>query len=210
MIIGWDISTSIIGVSFFTDDGKYVSSDHLDLRKISCPSNVEDLVDKSFAAEEWIDGIAERLSSEGHKDNDHYIEDRLGNFSFGKSMIQVLMKLAAFNSTVSYLIYRCFHMKECGGNMVHIHPSTVKAIMKKEGLVIPKGGDKKQLTLDFVVAKEPNFVVDKNRNDNPQPWNFDRADSYVIARAGYLRRYLSLNGPRKKTGAAEAGPQAAG
>lgn len=201
MIFGWDISTSIIGVTVLADDGSFVESSHLDLRK-----SEKDMLGKAEETELWVNGVVGKFASPSSSFV-HFVEDRLGSFSAGRTMLQVLMKLAAFNMVVSYIIRTASGKLALvtGGrvSMEHIHPSTVKSIMKKEGLLIPKGGDKKEITLDFVAKKEAAFVVDRNRNDNPQPWCYDRADSYIVARAGFLRGYLSGDAARKKTGSPE-------
>ena len=183
MIFGWDISTSVIGASLFTNDCKYACSYHIDLTKID-----SGLIDKSFAAEEWIMQLMDKHFADLSGRNYHFIEDKLGGFSGGRTMQQVLLKLAAFNSTVTFIICKCFRSCALESDFEHIHPSTVKSIMKREGLIIPKGQDKKKLTLAFVAQKESSFTVDKNRNENPQPWCYDRADSYIVARAGFLRK----------------------
>jgi hypothetical protein len=101
-------------------------------------------------------------------------------------MIQVLMLLGAFNLLVSWFI------SETGGSVSYIHPSTMKATLKHEGLVIPKGGDKKTLTLNWAMIKEPSFPIVRTKTGKPQ-YCYDMADSFGIARAGFLRAYLSLN-----------------
>lgn len=186
MIFGWDISTSIIGVSIFDKDGKYLASEHLDLRKL------EGVFVKADAAEFFVRTV---IGKHGlHGGNVHFVEERLANFSSGKTMLQTLMTLAAFNLLVSWFIY-------CTDKDVrYIHPSTVKAIMKREGLVIPKGADKKKLTLSFVQANVVGWRTDLNKNANPQPWNYDRADAYCVARAGYLRNYLGNGEGTEATG----------
>ncbi len=102
-------------------------------------------------------------------------------------MQQTLLKLAAFNASVSYVIWRQFHMAGVFTTVEHIHPSTVKGIMRKRGLVVPKGGDKKMLTLEWVSNQESSFPVTLNKNGKPQPYCFDMADSFIVAYAGYLR-----------------------
>lgn len=182
MIFGWDISTSIIGVSFFTADG-YVGSDYLDLRKMD-----SEPIDKAEAANVWIGKFSKAAAADKQYDHVHYIEDKLSNFAAGRTMQQTLLKLAAFNATISYIIWKSFNAQGLGGYIDHIHPSTVKAIMKREGLIIPKGSkEKKALTLDFVSKKEPLFPLHLNKNGNPQPYCYDMADSYIVARAGHLR-----------------------
>jgi len=88
---------------------------------------------------------------------------------------------------VSYLIWQQFNV--CTGmvKVVHLHLMTIKSVMKKMGLVIPKGANKKALTLEWVSLREPSFPVTLNKNGNPQPYCFDMADSYVVARTGHFK-----------------------
>lgn len=187
MNLGWDISTSIIGVTVIGDDGKYITSRYLDLRK----SEDKTLILKCEEAEVFVRDVIEDHIHLSQGNVNHYIEDRLGNFAGGRTMLQTLMKLAAFNLAVSYMIYKqslqVEGVKDVG--LRHIHPSTVKAIMKPLGLLIPKGGDKKVLTLNYVKSREPNFPIEFNRNAKPQPWCFDMADSYIVVRAGLRKFY---------------------
>lgn len=178
-IFGWDISTSIIGATVLKDDGTYMASSYCDLRK------VEGLLIKGVAAESFVHKFVKDHSLTPHLDQ-HHVEERLGNFSGGRSMIQVLMILGAFNLLVSNFIFKLSSKLP-----LYIHPSTMKATLKKEGLIIPKGADKKALTLTWALLKAPNFPLVKNRNDKPQPFCYDMADSFGIARAGFLRSYLS-------------------
>lgn len=191
MIFGWDISTSIVGATCLTPEGKFLESRFLDLRKLEDCS----LLDKVDESEWFVQEFVTNRTGQGTSVT-HYVEDRLGNFASGRTMLQTLMKLAAFNLAFSYMI-----MKESlkvegvtGVGVHHIHPSTVKALMKSEGLLIPKGADKKVLTLDFVQRKEPDFKVILNRNDKPQPYCYDMADSYIVARAGFLRSRKAKGG----------------
>lgn len=182
MIFGWDISTSIIGSSIFTREGEYVDSHFLDLRKIEGGQ-----IYKAHELEMYVNDYVRSYKC----DTTHYIEDKLGSFAGGKTMQQTLMKLAAFNATVSFIIWRQFNESGYTTDVEHIHPSTVKSLVKPYGLVIPKGGDKKKLTLDFVSKREKTFPVKLNKNDNPQPYCFDMADSYIVALAGYRKNWCS-------------------
>lgn len=166
--VGWDISTSIAGIALI-ESGSLVWKDHIDLRK------KEHLNDKAILIEEYI----EKNIGPGHT---HFLEDRLGNFSGGKTSMQTLMRLAAFNAMSSFIIE-----KKLGIRPHQIHPVTVKAILKKFGLIIPKGQNKKELTLAWVRKREPGFSVDLNRNDNVQTWAYDEADAYCIALAGEIK-----------------------
>lgn len=182
MIVGWDISTSIIGMAAFEDDGKYQLSSHLDLRKI------DGQLSKAQAFKDWITGILWINASEV---NHHFVEERLGGFAAGRTSAQVMMKLAQFNAICSYIIYTHEPQFESARgrhrSVSYFHPSTWKSIMKREGLIIPKGADKKSLTLAFVSRKVPDFIVELNRNEKPQPWCYDEADAFCLGRSGFLK-----------------------
>lgn len=186
MIYGWDVSTSIVGCAIFTDECKFISAHHLDLR------DHDGLLAKADAFKTWLTDIGINKG----ETNYHFIEERLGGFSGGRTSAQVLMKLASFNAICSYIIWTHDAPFHAGRHrqVTYLHPSTWKAIMKKEafsgveGLVIPKGTKsdvKKLLTLEFVKRREPSFVVEYNRNDKPQPWCFDKADAWCLGRSGW-------------------------
>lgn len=165
----WDVSTAIIGHCIFDEHGHFVQADFCDLRKI------EDMNEKAKAAASFVCAKVDPLA-----ENVHFVEDRLGSFSSGRTMLQVLMKLAAFNAVFTYILFR-----DRPGTIRHIHPSTWKASMKRKGLVIPKGSDqKKELTLIFVKSLQADFPSFLNKNGNPQPYMFDMADAYCLGKAG--------------------------
>jgi hypothetical protein len=181
MIYGWDISTSIVGMCVFTDDGQFLRQGHLDLRKL------DNLVEKADAFKQWITDLE---FVNGGATNFHFIEERLGGFSGGRTSAQVLMKLAQFNAVCSYILWTYINERTTANHrqIAYLHPSTWKSIMKKEGLLIPKGSkEKKAITLDFVRRKEPEFKVEFNRNDKPQPWCFDEADAWCLGRSGWRK-----------------------
>lgn len=187
MIYGCDVSTSIIGLAQFNNDGTFIRADHCDLRDIEGP------LAKADAFREFLVDLTPTRGFYRDDENHVFVEDRLGNFAAGRTMLQTLMKLAAFNAVCSYILWR--HENSSGKHraIVHLHPSTWKSIMKKEGLLIPKGSDKKkEITLDFVRRREPDFnesvfLTGLNRNGNPQPWSFDEADAYCLGRSGFKR-----------------------
>lgn len=178
MIYGWDVSTSIVGLCKLSDSGELLESSFLDLRK------VEGQLSKADAFFGWTQKFINR-----EEQNVHFIEERLGGFAAGRTSAQVMMKLAQFNAICSYIIWTGGSGKH--RQVTYLHPSSWKSLMKKEGLLIPKGSDKKELTLSFVRRKEPQFeeFVQKslNKNGNPQPWCYDAADAYCIGKAGYLK-----------------------
>jgi hypothetical protein len=175
MLIGWDISTAIIGFAVFDNDCQFKESLYCDLRKI------EGLTEKGDVAHQFVKDMVTNYKSSGDV---HFIEDRLAGFSGGGSNAGTVMRLAAFNAMVCWMI----HLEWKKSKTVMIHPSTVKATMKHEGLLIPKGADKKKLTLDFVVSREPKFPLELNRNGNPQPFCYDMSDGYITAVAGVKKQ----------------------
>lgn len=187
MIFGWDISTSVVGLAVLDDDGKWVSSSYFDFATMA--KGAKSLFDKMDECEWWI---AEQLSKYPTGHHWHYFEDRLANFSFGKTMMQTLMTLSAFNCVFSYRVIQVHSglLSENGGAIghTHTHPSTVKAALKRDGLLIPKGSDKKVLTLHFVRRTVPAFPVEYGRTGKPKPFCYDMADAYIVARAGFLKR----------------------
>lgn len=179
-VYGWDISTAFIGFAQLDSGGRLVASRHLDLTKIE-----GDLLAKSDVAWEFVSSLSSKRTSDIAAGS-HFVEDRLAGFSGGGSNAGTIMRLAAFNHSVSWMIHRLW-AQPMGGSVVHIHPSTVKALMKRQGLVIPKGSKKKkELTLQFVRDREPSFKIDLNKNSNPKPYMFDKADAYITALAGIL------------------------
>lgn len=176
MIYGWDISTSIVGLAVLSNTGEYQHSFFLDLRK------VDGQLAKADTFKEWL--ISNFLLQRA-TENYHFIEERLMGFAGGKSSQQVMMKLAQFNAICSYILWT--HDPGPHRQISYLHPSSWKATLKREGLLIPKGSDKKLITLEWFKRKQPIFTVDLNKVGNPQPWNYDMADAYCIGRAGYLR-----------------------
>lgn len=181
MIYGWDISTTNIGLVSFDEAGIFHFADKLVLK------DIDGQFVKAIAFKNWVESLQLHRSTEVY----HFVEERLGGFSGGRTSAQVLMKLAQFNAICSYILFDLpvsdRHLSH--RSVMHLHPSSWKAIMKREGLIIPKGADKKQVTLDFVKKKEPRFenFMEFNRNDKPQPWCYDMADAYCIGKAGYHR-----------------------
>lgn len=189
MYVGWDISTAIVGLAIFDSSGHFVSARYCDLREI---------VGLNLKADKLLEFVNDVLS-DPLLDLDlpviHCVEDRLSGFNGGGSNMGTLMMLSAFNAMACWMIWRAWtNDNGVPTNIMMLHPSTVKSVLRADGLVIPKGGDKKKITLGFVRAKEHSFPVVLNRNGNPQPYCYDMGDAYVTARAGYL---ISCRGKEK-------------
>jgi hypothetical protein len=50
---------------------------------------------------------------------------------------------------------------------------------------VPKGEKAKEVVLNFLLDNEASFAINYTKFGNPTPGSYDRADSLVIARAGY-------------------------
>mgnify|MGYP003672993795 FL=1 len=170
MILGFDISTSITGVTVLDNDGKVVFNEAWDFRnKKYFPT----LFEKGFEIKELLYQLK--------KDYDItsvYIEQSLQSFRSGFSSAKTLSTLSRFNGIVSWLCYEAYELKP-----EYIAATTAR---KKCGIKIPKGVKAKQVVIKYVVDNVPDVLIEYTKHGNPKPQCFDMADSWVIARAGWL------------------------
>ncbi len=175
MIIGLDISTSITGITVLDDDGEIILNEAWDLRKY------KDFFDKALFVEEQIKWLFQKFP---HKITRHdwldaiYIEQSLQSFRSGFSSAKTLSTLSRFNGLVSWLCYKHLNRK----------PEYIAATSarKKCGITVPKGTKAKQVVIKYVVDNVPDVLIEYTKHGNPKPQCFDKADSWVIARAGWL------------------------
>ena len=171
MILGLDISTSITGYTLLDDEsGTIIACGHIDTRKeksfFKKAALVEDkLKELDKLSKAWIKCI--------------YIEQSLQSFRSGFSSAQTLSLLSRFNGVVSWLCYEIFAME----------PQYLAATSARKlcGIKIPKGQKAKSIALKFVIDSVPGFEVQYTRHGNPKAGYTDRSDSYVIAKAGWIR-----------------------
>ena len=57
---------------------------------------------------------------------------------------------------------------------------------KAVGITVPKGTKAKQCVINYVIDFVPDVVIEYTKNGNPRPQCFDKADSWVIAKAGWI------------------------
>ena len=168
MILGLDISTSITGYTVLDHGGKILVCDHIDLRK-----------EKNFFKK--VQMVRKRLESleDKYPIERVYIEQSLQSFRSGFSSAQTLSLLSKINGIVSWLCY----------NMYSGEPKYLAATSARKlcGIKVPKGQKAKAVSLQFVVDNVPGFEVEYTRHGNPKAGYADRSDSYVIARAGWVR-----------------------
>jgi hypothetical protein len=168
MILGLDISTSITGYTVLSGQA-IIKCDKLDLRN----KKYVDFFDKSVAAKQLLQEIKQKFTID-----QIWIEETLNVMSRGMSSAHTIMTLNRFNGIISWQCYETFG----------IRPKYVSARQARKlvGVQIPKGGDAKQCVFDFLLANEPQFKVEYSKFGNPVQGTFDRADSLVIAKAGFL------------------------
>ena len=171
MILGLDISTSIIGATVLDVTGEVVYCEAWDLRNKRHFPNI-------FAKVQRFKQVMGNLYQINKYPIDSiFIEQSLMAFRPGFSSAKTILTLAKFNGILSYVCQQDF-----GVEPQYIGASTAR---KSCGIKIPKGEKAKDVVLQYVLDNEPNFVVEYTKHGNPKPGSYDRADSLIIARAGY-------------------------
>ena len=167
MILGLDISTSITGYTLIDNSGKVIVNDAIDTRKY-----------KNFFEKAQV--VEERLKSidPSFKPTRIFIEQSLQSFRSGFSSAKTLSTLSRFNGIVSWMCYKFWD----------IEPEYIAATSarKNAGITVPKGVKGKDAVMKYVVDNVPDVLIEYTKHNNPKPHCFDKADSWVIAKAGWL------------------------
>jgi hypothetical protein len=167
MILGLDISTSITGATVIDENGKVIHNEAWDLRKYK----------EFFQKAEIVKGKIWELDDTFFI-KEVYIEQSLQSFRSGFSSAKTLSILSRFNGVVSWLCYDILKLK----------PEYIAATSarKKCGIKVPKGTKAKQVIIQYVLDNVPSVLIEYTKHGNPKPHCFDKADSWVIANAGYI------------------------
>ena len=167
MILGLDVSTSITGITLLDKEGEVVFISSVDTRKN------KNFFQKAEAVKSFLKDLSKKYSVE-----QIVIEQSLQSFRSGFSSAKTLSTLARFNGLVSWLCYKHLNVK----------PEYIAATSarKKCGIKVPKGTKATQVVLKYVVDNVPDVTILYTKHGNPKPECFDKADSWVVARAGYL------------------------
>ena len=169
MILGLDISTSIIGVCLLKDN-KIVKTDYIDLRKTT------GLLYKAQVVEDYITHNLKNVGIE-HV----FIEQAFTFFRQGGSTAKTMATLQNFNGVVSWL---CFKLLELEPQ--YITPLSARS---KCGIKVPRGKKAKEVVMEHFLETEE-FPIEYTRYGNVQKYCYDIADAVVVSRAGY---YLLLD-----------------
>lgn len=168
MILGLDISTSITGFTVIGDSGDVFLCSYIDLKKC------ENVFEKARKVEEKLKEIFVKYSIK-----QIWIEESLQMFSSGMSSAKTLATLTKFNGIVSWIAWDHFQ----------VQPQYIAAVSarKEIGLTVSKGQKGKDVVMKHMLDNEPWFVVERGRTEKIKPHFYDMADSFVVAKAGFLR-----------------------
>tara|TARA_R100000005_G_scaffold55215_1_gene27380 strand:+ start:558 stop:1076 length:519 start_codon:yes stop_codon:yes gene_type:complete len=164
MILGLDVSTSIIGVCIYDDKKeKIVKTDYIDLRKVG------GFLHKAQAVETYIN------NNLINKNIDYvFIEEALMFFRRGGSTAKTMAVLQRFNGIVSWLCFKT----------LAIEPRYITPISARSrcGIKVPRGKKAKEVVMQhFIDNKE--FPIEYTRYGNVQKYCYDIADAVVVAKA---------------------------
>ena len=164
MILGLDVSTSITGATLLDINGNVIQNFAIDTRKYK---NFFDKAEQVELALRQMKKVPTHI----------FIEQSLQSFRSGFSSAKTLSTLSRFNGVVSWICYKTFD----------VEPEYIAATSarKSVGIKVPKGAKAKQCVVQYVVDNVPDVLIEYTKHGNPKPQCFDKADSWVIARAGW-------------------------
>jgi len=168
MILGLDVSTNCTGITVLDDNGKLLYCEAVRTHKEKSYMKKMDMLDDVFVK------LLERVHA------DHiFIEEPVQRFAGGKSSASTIAKLNQFNGAVRWLAYDIFGVEP------EFIP--VRSARKLCGVKSKRGDDAKKKVLQWVEANYDSFHYELTHQGNPKPGTFDRADSLVVAKAGFIK-----------------------
>ena len=171
MILGLDVSTSITGATLLNQEGEIVYNEAWDTRKYK----------NFFQKAEAINSCFDLLPATPTR---VYIEQSLQSFRSGFSSARTLSTLSRFNGVVSWICYRRY--------AVEPEYLAARSARKLCGITLPRGCKAKQVVIQYIVDNVPDVLIEYTRHGNPKPQCFDKADSWVIAHAGWIQQCQNL------------------
>jgi len=164
MILGLDVSTSIMGVCVLKDD-KVVHTDYVDMRKIGS------FFEKAQKVENALKEIRKNFKIEYV-----FVEQALMFFRRGGSTAKTMSVLQRFNGIVSWQCYQIFNMEPN-----YVTPISARS---KCGIKVARGKKAKEVVMEHFI-KSQEFEIIYTRHGNVQKYCYDIADAIVVARAAY-------------------------
>lgn len=183
-VIGLDISSTCCGLTLMDTEGKLIELNHISFPKPSKKVSKLSLYKKADLFREFL------KSYKKYNITSIFIEEPLRN---GPSIGTIIL-LASFNSILSQMCYEMFNVEPQHISVYEARksffPEYVITSTKKGGieetLSFPKDCDKKQLVFEKVSWLEPQEKWVYTKYFNLEVESYDRADSYVVCKAGLL------------------------
>ena len=169
MILGLDVSTSITGATVIDNRGNIVYCEAWDTRKL------KNFFLKAQHIQKCLKDIKRQFPIKKI-----VIEQSLQMFRSGFSSAKTLLTLAKFNGIISYICQKCYLKPP-----EFISASTAR---KACGIKVERGKKAKEVVLNFLLDNDSTFSVEYTKHGNPKPGSYDRADSYIIAKAGWIKK----------------------
>ena len=169
MILGLDVSTSITGITILEKDGTLVYNDSWDTRKYKSFFEKVDYVEKKIIHLSKLYGGFEKV----------FIEESLQTFRSGFSSAKTLSTLARFNGVVSWLVYRVLKTEP-----LYLAATSARKLC---GIKVPRGTKAKQVVIQHILDNVPEIQIEYTKQNNIKPHCYDKADSWVIAKAGLIQ-----------------------
>ena len=166
MILGLDISTSVIGIAVLDEDKNLMSYDAIKFKS-------------DVSLEERADFLSKEIQTLNTtwRIKHVFVEQPFIAFSGGKTTAVTMSKLQRFNGMCCYGLY-CIYRNS---------PTLIQA-NKARGLVgikVRRGEKAKPVVLAWVQENyKDSFAYEMTRHGNPKPTTYDMADAVVVARAG--------------------------
>jgi len=169
LILGLDVSTSITGITILEKDGTLVYNDSWDTRKYKSFFEKVDYVEKKIIHLSKLYGGFEKI----------FIEESLQTFRSGFSSAKTLSTLARFNGVVSWLVYRVLKTEP-----LYLAATSARKLC---GIKVPRGTKAKQVVIQHILDNVPEIQIEYTKQNNIKPHCYDKADSWVIAKAGLIQ-----------------------
>jgi Holliday junction resolvasome RuvABC endonuclease subunit len=163
MILGLDISTSIVGVCVMNDN-KIVHTEYIDLRKTG----------NFFEKAQKVQDSLKEIKKE-HNIEHIFIEQALMFFRRGGSTAKTMSVLQRFNGIISWQCYQLFDMEPN-----YVTPISARS---KCGIKVARGKKAKEVVMEHFIESQE-FEIIYTRHGNVQKYCYDIADAIIVARAG--------------------------
>ena len=165
IILGLDLSTSITGATLLDEEGNTILCEAWDTRNKRQFSTI-------FHKAQHI---RHRMFELRFPIKKVYIEQSLQSFRSGFSSAQTLSTLSRFNGIISWI---CYHD-------LNVIPQYIAAPSARKlcELKVPRGTKAKEVALQYFL--DNGHEIEYTSHGNPKPGSYDRADSWVVAKAGY-------------------------